>query len=147
MSFEPTIIVMKNGNLCLDVPIEIKHKNGRKLIIAPKVIDGVNAEAESPVQDVMAQALARAHAWTAALESQEVRNLQELSEKLNIDRSSAGRIMQLVNLAPDIQEAIINGSEKDGLSLSRLKSHIPDEWCEQRRLFGAVEKTAEPQLI
>ncbi|MEI8246332.1 MAG: hypothetical protein WCI51_10905 [Lentisphaerota bacterium] len=42
------------------IPIEIKHKSGRKLIIAPEVIDGANTEAESPVQSALVMSLARA---------------------------------------------------------------------------------------
>jgi len=140
MNNQPTMTVMKNGNLCLDVPIEIKHKNGRKLIIAPEVIDGINPDVESPVQGTMAQALARAHSWGSALESGKIRNLQELSEKLNLDRSYAGRILQLVNLAPDIQEAILYGEEKDGLSFSQFRDGIPCDWSEQRQLYGAEQK-------
>ena len=66
--------------------------------------------------------------------------MQELSQKLNLDRSYIGRILQLVNLAPDIQEAILNGEEKDGLSLGKLRAHIPDDWCEQIQLYGAQHK-------
>ena len=127
---------MANGNICLDVPIEIKHKSGRKLIIAPEVIDGANPEAESPVQSALILALARAHAWMAAFESGEFKNVRQLSTKLNLDFSYVCQLLRLLNLAPDIQEAIIRGEEPDGLSVTRLRKPIPDDWREQRELFG-----------
>jgi len=46
------------------------------------------------------------------------------------------RILKLTTLAPDIVEAIINGEEPDGLSLARLTRSFPEEWSEQRTLFG-----------
>jgi hypothetical protein len=73
-----------------------------------------------------------------AFESGEIKSLQELSEKLNIDLSYACRILRLANLAPNIQEAIINGEEPDGLSLNQLRCSVPDDWSEQRAMFGGV---------
>jgi hypothetical protein len=46
------------------------------------------------------------------------------------------RILKLTTLAPDIVEAIINGEEPNGLSLARLTRAFPEEWSEQRILFG-----------
>lgn len=137
---QPDIKILSNGNLSIEVPLVIKHKNGRKLIIAPDTLDGANIEAESLAQSALVQALARAHAWVGALESGEIRNLQELSEKINLDRSYTGRILQLVNLAPDIQEAILYGSEKDGLSFNKFRNGIPGDWREQRQLYGKLHR-------
>ncbi|KKR03551.1 MAG: hypothetical protein UT30_C0026G0011, partial [Candidatus Uhrbacteria bacterium GW2011_GWF2_39_13] len=113
----------------------VKHKNGRKLIIATDTLDGANTEAEALAQSALIQALARAHAWVDAIESGEIRNLQELSEKINFDRSYMGRILHLVNLAPDLQENILDGCEPDGLSLAKLLDGFPDNWSEQRQFF------------
>ena len=44
--------------------------------------------------------------------------------------------LEMVNLAPDIVKAILNGSVPDGFTLSRLRKGIPDDWDEQRREFG-----------
>jgi len=40
-------------------------------------------------------------------------------------------------LAPDIQQAIVDGRQPAGITLERLtRSTIPLLWLEQRRLFG-----------
>jgi hypothetical protein len=127
--------VLDNGNLCIEVPLSIKHKRGRKIIIAPETLEGKNAEAESPVQSALVQALARAHAWMDALESGKAKHVRHLASKLNLDSSYVGQLLRLVNLAPDIQEAIIRGEEPDGLSLVKLRSTIPDDWQEQKQMF------------
>ncbi len=48
--------------------------------------------------------------------------------------------IDLVNLAPELQEAIITGNEPDGLSLNRLRRGIPMEWDEQREVFGRIDR-------
>ncbi len=49
-----------------------------------------------------------------------------------LDRSYAGRILRLALLAPDIVEAIVEGTEPSGLSLERLVKGVPGVWEEQR---------------
>lgn len=45
-------------------------------------------------------------------------------------------IATLNNLAPDIVEAIVEGNEPDGLSIEKISRNIPEDWAEQRKLFG-----------
>jgi site-specific DNA recombinase len=119
----------------IDVPIRIKRKNGRKVIIAPEAESG-EENAVSPVQDSLVKNLAKAHAWTKMLETGKAETVARLSDELKLDKSYVGKILRLVNLAPDIQEAIINGSEPDGLSMNKLRGPIPANWNEQKELFG-----------
>ncbi len=115
--------------------MQIKRRHGRNIIIAPGTLEGKNHEAESPAQSPLVLALAKAHAWMDAFESGEIGTVQELSEKVGLDFSYISRILRLVNLAPDLQEAIINGEEPDGLSLGKLRGNLPESWEEQRKLF------------
>ena len=39
-------------------------------------------------------------------------------------------------IAPDIVEAILDGSEPEKLTMATLRRGIPDDWNEQRRVFG-----------
>jgi len=136
MTAQASVRVLENGNLCLNIPLAFKHKSGRRMIIAPMTLDGKNPEAESPVQHSLVLALARAHSWMESLENGEAPNLYHLVEKLNLDFSYVCQILHLVNLAPDIQEAIIKGNEPDGMSLTQLRNALPWDWNEQRQLFG-----------
>jgi hypothetical protein len=43
--------------------------------------------------------------------------------------------LRLVNLTLDLQEAIINGEEPDGLSLGKLGGNLPESWQKQRKLL------------
>ena len=47
----------------------------------------------------------------------------------------------LNSLATDIVEAILAGIEPDGLSITKLTEQpIPEDWNEQRRLYGFPER-------
>ena len=46
-------------------------------------------------------------------------------------------MLRLTLLAPDIIDAVLNGSEPDGLSLERLY-RMPVGWEEQRRMLRAA---------
>lgn len=135
MSDKVTINTLDNGNISIRVPLIIKYKHGCKKIIAPEALDGANPGPESPVQDALVNALARAHSWMEAIESGKVQNVKHLAETLGLDCSYVARILRLINLAPDIQEAILNGEEPSGLSLEKLRCVIPEDWQEQREVL------------
>jgi len=52
-------------------------------------------------------------------------------------RSAKLQRSRLTSLAPDIIEAILRGDEPDGLSLEKLRKHLPVRWDEQRRMLRA----------
>jgi len=54
-----------------------------------------------------------------------------------VDNSYVARLLRLTLLAPDIIEAIIEGTEPDGLSLEKLYG-APAEWEEQRRVLAGT---------
>jgi hypothetical protein len=136
MKRKPTISVADNGNLQIHIPMLIRRMRGRKMVIAPQALDGETPGATMPIQDAVIQALARAFSWAEILETGQVKSISEPARNLEVDSSYVTRILKLTTLAPDIVEAIINGEEPDGLSLARLIQSFPEEWSEQRILFG-----------
>jgi len=136
MNCAPTITVAENGNLHIHIPMLIRRMQGRKTIIAPEAIDGEIPGAPEPVQSAIVQAIARAFSWAEILESGDVNSISELARNLDVDGSYVARILKLTTLAPGIIEAIIKGDEPDGLSLAKLTQAFPEEWVEQRRVFG-----------
>jgi len=59
----------------------------------------------------------------------------ELARDVGVDNSYLARMLRLTLLAPDLIEAILAGTEPDGLSLEKLQRR-PLEWDEQRRVLG-----------
>ena len=71
----------------------------------------------------------------------EVRNVTDLSKRLGKKNGYIGRILSLNSLAPDIVESILAGTEPAGLTLAKLTEQpIPEDWNEQRRLYGFPEQ-------
>ena len=132
----PTITVTETGNLHIHIPMLIRRMRGRKVIIAPKALDGDVPDSPGTVQTAIVQALARASSWAEALESGEVKSISDLAMNLDVDNSYVARILKLSTLAPDIVEAILNGEEPTGLSLAKLTKTFPTDWDEQRVMFG-----------
>lgn len=136
MKRKPTITVADNGNLQIHIPMLIRRMRGRKQVIAPQALDGEIPKAAEPIQAAVVQALARAFSWAETLESGQVKSISELARSLEVDGSYVTRILKLTTLAPDIVETIINGEEPDGLSLAKLIRSFPEEWMEQKIMFG-----------
>ena len=51
------------------------------------------------------------------------------------ERAFLFRALSLVNLAPDIIEAILNGKEPATLTLSKLRKGFPEDWEEQKKFL------------
>ena len=131
-----TITVNENGNLHIHIPMFVKRSHGRKVIFAPQTLEGKNADMPDIVQSAVVQSLARAFSWAELLERGDIKSVAELARSLYVDSSYISRTLKLTTLAPDIVEAILNGEEPDGLSLSKLVLSFPADWTEQRAHFG-----------
>ncbi len=79
----------------------------------PTAPDGSDAWAPAkPRQDaVLIRSLARARRWKAMLEERAYRSAGEIAGAEGITRSFVNRLLRLTLLAPDIQEAIIDGRQ------------------------------------
>jgi len=100
--------------------MRLKHEAGRKVVIAPKALDGDIPGAPSPEQDAIMLAIATSGEWAALIESGQVESVTELARRVKFSFQYTKRILSLVNLTPEIVEAIVYGREPDGLSLQKL---------------------------
>lgn len=121
--------------LVVQVPLQIKRRRGRKEVIAP-----VGLSPDDPpstrTNESLAMTIARAHRWREVLEAGRYATIRELAQALGMDHSYVARLLRLTLLAPDIVEAIIEGTEPSGLSLEKLY-RAPMEWGEQRLGLGS----------
>ena len=79
--------------------------------------------------------VARAHRWRELLEAGQYPTIRALAADLGVDNSYVARILRLTLLAPDLIEAILAGTEPDGLSLEKLY-RLPTVWEERRGALG-----------
>src|SRR5262249_11714923 len=86
----------------------------------------------------------RACRWQKLLEDGVYASLAEIAEKERINRSYLSRTIRLSLLAPEIVEAILNGSQPSTLRLADLEAPFPVDWQQQRAGFGFPAKHAGP---
>jgi hypothetical protein len=77
------------------------------------------------------------------LESGRYTSISEMAAAEKIDRGYLGRILLLTLLAPDIVEAILDGTQPAGLGLPRLMEPFPVGWDEQRAALGGVSNRTD----
>ena len=85
---------------------------------------------------VLVKALVRGFFWRDQLVTGQVRSLKELAAQERVHREYVMRLLRLTFLAPDIIQAILQGTQPVDLTLERLRQTIPLEWPTQRRRFG-----------
>ncbi len=122
--------MMNTGIITLHIPIALKKRSGRKLILSQ---DG-KALSPSPAKpdDTIVAALVKAYKWQRMLDMGKASCLQDIAEREAITPTYIARILRLNLLAPDIKEAILDGCLPKGVRLEQLMKPFPDLWEEQR---------------
>ena len=125
---------MKEGELSVWMPLKLKKRGGRKMVLAP---EGVQPPADdSGVDRTLVKALVKAHLWQRQLKSGKYSGMRELCEHLSITTRYAQLILRLNFLAPKLKEAIIQGTQPRHLKLADVMGHVPLLWHEQEEMFG-----------
>ncbi len=122
-----------NG-VTIRIPMKLRRRGGRKLVIAPDGLTG--HEAKPTFDEVLINALVRAHRWRRRIDTGEFRSASELATHEKITDSYVARMLTLTLLAPDITQAILEGRQPKGLKLAMLLRGIPLAWEEQRKMFS-----------
>ena len=121
--------------LTVQVPLAIRRRPGRKTVVTPEGSSPAAAQVRG--SPALVKALARAFRWRAMLDEGHYASITELAAAERIERGYAGQILRLTLLAPDLVEAVLNGS-RSSPGLPRLMDPWPSEWAEQRTVFGPV---------
>ena len=114
------------------VPISIRRRGGRKLVLAPDGTNRYTGRARRHIDNAMVKAIARAFRWREMLENGTYATIAEIAAAEKINESYVGRVLRLTLLAPDIVEAILGGRQPGNLQLEELLRRFPVGWREQR---------------
>lgn len=118
------------GIITIHIPMRLKKRSGRKLVISR---DGkpLTPAAAKP-DDTIITALVKAYKWQKMLDTSKVSSIGALAEQEGIGPTYIARILRLNLLAPDIKEAILDGKLPKGMKLEQLIRPFPDVWEDQR---------------
>ncbi|MCU0974664.1 MAG: hypothetical protein MUF80_12060 [Burkholderiales bacterium] len=117
----------------LHVPFRVVKRGGRKEMHLP---DGVRPDRKA--DNTLVKALARAFRWKRMLQSGEFATIAELAEREEIATSYMTRVLRLTLLAPDIVEAILDGTQGPEVTLARVLEPFPMSWAGQPEHFGVI---------
>lgn len=113
------------------VPFRVVKRGGRKEMQLPE-----GAVQPRRTDNTLVKALARAFRWKRMLESGEFATISELAEREGIAPSYMTRVLRLTLLAPDIVEAVLDGTQGPEVTLVRVLEPFAEEWAEQRAAFS-----------
>jgi ParB-like chromosome segregation protein Spo0J len=125
------------------IPFRLVKRGGRKEIQLP---DG--ASSLRRMDNTLVKALARAFRWKRMLESGEFVTIAELAEREGIALSYMTRVLRLSLLAPEIVEAILDGTAGLEVTLALLLEPLPSDWQGQAsNLLDGSSQPSEPPSV
>ena len=126
-----------NGNLEVTIPVFIRRERNSV------ILDKVEKEGKTdwyklaPIRRRLITSFRLLDKW----EKHPSLSIIKLAEEESIDRSMLNKLMSLVNLAPDIVEAIMDDPPTFDFSVKKIFSHqLPADWNEQRKFLGLPVK-------
>lgn len=116
----------------LTLSAELRRLGKEKRLIVAALLPKTNPD------PVLIKAIVRAHHWFEMLRNRSVESIADLAKLENVQRSYPGRLVPLAFLAPDITEAILDGTQPIEFSLERLIAAmpLPLDWKSQRAVLG-----------
>lgn len=136
-------VVDDGRSVTVRVPISIRTRGGRKLVLAPDGTNVTTAPVHRHVDNAMVKAIGRAFRWREMLENGTHATIAEIAATEKINESYVGRVLRLTLLAPDIVEAILSGRQPAKMTLPALMQPLPIDWQHQRTITGAPRKASE----
>jgi hypothetical protein len=82
------------------------------------------------------QAVVRAHAWLADLQSGRFSTIEELATAAKIHPKVARQALRLAFLAPEVTSAILDRDQSESMMLSAIPKLLPLAWARHRQLLG-----------
>src|SRR4051794_20844334 len=119
-----------------------RARPGRKTTVTP---DG-QAHAPTRVRSdpALVKALARAFRWQRMLDEGRYDSISEMARAERIERGYLGRVLRLALLAPDLVEAVLDGTEGVELSWPTLMGGVPLVGGEQRGVAASGPPARDP---
>lgn len=112
------------------VTVKVRLGGGRKGRRRP------TPESTPPPERVprVARLLALAHHWRGLIRDGTVRDQTDLARLVSVSRARVSQVMRLLDLAPDIQEAVLDGKvDGPGAELALRMVAAEVVWAAQRR--------------
>ena len=117
--------------LQLMMPAELRRLGKEKRLIVAAHAPKTNPD------PILIKAIVRGHQWFEMLKNRKALSITDIANAEKLPRTYIGSVIRFALLAPDITEAILEGSQPIDLNLDRLINlSLPIDWAEQRSVLG-----------
>ena len=117
--------------LQLTIPAELRRLGREKRLIVAAHAPRTNPDA------VLIKAIVRGNLWFEMLKNRKALSITHIAKAEKLPRTYIGSVIPFALLAPDITEAILEGTQPIDLNLDRLINlSLPIDWAEQRSVLG-----------
>ena len=127
-------IKIEETSVTVRVPIAIKARGCRKVVVSPDGNTSWPAPARPRVDDTLLRAVVQAFHWKAQLEAGHFATVSELAAAEKLNGSYVAHVLRLTLLAPVLVEAILDGRHPPTIQLQPLMRSVPPGWELQRKL-------------
>jgi hypothetical protein len=134
-----TKVKSDDRTITVRVPISIRKRGGRKLVLAPDGTPGGGHLFYQRADSALVKAIARAFRWRDMLENGVYATIKEIAAAEAINESYVARILRLTLLAPSIVESVVDGRQPPQITLPALLRRFPALWQVQRSTFQHVD--------
>ena len=121
------------------VPLMIRRKQNRQLLTTPS---GSSANVMSGGMDIpMIKTLGKAFYWQRLLDEGKYATATDLARAFKLEPGWVAEVLRMANLAPEIIEAILEGSQPRHLNLQTIRGRhepLPRDWEEQKKMLAFV---------
>jgi hypothetical protein len=120
------------STLTVRVPIAIRRRGARKLIVSAEGEGSWPAPAHPRVDNTLLRAIVQAFRWKAQLDAGLYTTISDLAAAEKLNTSYVSHQLRLTLLAPDLVEAILDGRQPSVSQLQPLMRDMPADWQQQR---------------
>lgn len=120
------------------VPLSIRRRHTRKLVVRPDSGPALSGEGGETDQSMIVT-LGRAFYWQKLLDDGEFKTVVDLAKALRLETGWVAEVLRMTLLAPDIIQAILDGTQPRDLNLHVLRGRemaISRDWHAQRQQMG-----------
>lgn len=122
-------------HITLGLEAQLKRFRGEVRFLLPP---DSNQAKPHPVP-ALVRAVARAHDWVAQIMRGEVSNQRAIAALTGLDERYVSHILPLAFLAPDLTEAILEGTHSPHLDLSSCLQSTSTDWAQQHGSLACPE--------
>ena len=131
-----SVTMIISMSVLLEVPFTLLPRGGRSRVM----LNGSLVNMHGGPNAALVHAVGRGYQWREQLLSGQSTSVKEFAQEQGVTPRYFMRLLRVSFLAPDILEAILNGTQPADMTLERFRNAIPLDWSTQRQIFGFLSR-------